>query len=223
MTKFIVHSIPGSPDGRAVFATLEEKGAAYDIAPIAVGEQRSEPHLSRHPFGRMPVLEHDGFALYETQAILRYLDRLLPQPSMTPADLKAVARMDQAMNINDWYLFQGVANVIVAQRVIFPRLFGAAPDEALIAAAMPKAHVVFDEMARLLGGQKYFGGDIVSLADVSIAPQLDLFVGLPEWEPLTQKHPNLRAWLDVMNARPSLRATTWQRIAQLATAAKTAA
>ena len=219
MSKFIVHSIPGSPYGRSVLAALEEKGAAYRIAPIAPGAQRSEPHLSRHPFGRIPALEHDGFMLYETQAILRYLDRLLPSPALTPVDLKAAARMDQVMNINDWYLFQGVANVIVAQRVIFPLLFGQAPDEAAIAAAMPKAHVVFDELARLLGDNEYFGGDMVSLADLSIAPQMDMFVALPEWQPLTGAHPNLRAWLETMNARASFKATTWERVAALAKAA----
>jgi glutathione S-transferase len=219
MSAFIVHSVPGSPYGRSVLATLEEKGAAYRLSPVASGTHRSEPHLSRHPFGRIPVLEHDGFMLYETQAILRYLDRLSPSPALTPADPQAAARMDQVMNINDWYLFQGVANVIVAQRVIFPRLFGQAPDEAAIAAAMPKAHLVFGELARLLGKKKYFGGDNVSLADLLVAPQMDMFVSLPEWEPLTGAHPNLRAWLQVMNARASFQATTWERVAALATAA----
>ena len=85
---FVVHTVPGSPFARAVLATLEEKGAPYRIAPIALGGHKTEPHLARHPFGRMPVLEHDGFILYETQAILRYLDRILPEPPLTPADPK---------------------------------------------------------------------------------------------------------------------------------------
>ena len=79
------------------------------------------------------MLEHDGFVLYETQAIVRYLDRVLPKPALTPADAKCAARMDQVMNVNDWYLFQGVNNVITFQRIVVPRLLGAAPDEAAIA------------------------------------------------------------------------------------------
>jgi glutathione S-transferase len=219
MSDFIVHTIPGSPYARAVLATLEEKGASYRIKPIEPGAQRRDAYLSLHPFGRMPVLQHDGFVLYETQAIQRYIERLLPSPALTPADARAAARMDQVMNINDWYLFQGVGNVIVAQRIIFPRLLGLMPDEAAIAAAMPKAHVVFGELARLLGDSDYFGGDSVSLADLSVAPQIDMFAGLPEWEPLTGAHPNLRAWLERMNARASLKATTWGRVAELAKAA----
>jgi hypothetical protein len=133
------------------------------------GTMRAPEHLSRHPFGRVPVLEHDGFSLYETQAILRYLDRVLPTPALTPGDCKAAARMDQAMNVNDWYLFQGVANVIGFQRVVKPRLMGLAADEAAIEAAMPQAHAVFGELAQLLGEQSYFAGDAVSLADLPIA------------------------------------------------------
>src|SRR5713226_3002965 len=106
MSEFTVHSVAGSPFGRAVLATLEEKVSPYRLSPVIPGTMRSPEHLSRHPFGRVPVLVHDGFSLYETQAILRYLDRVLPTPAFTPGDCKAAARMDQAMNVNDWYLFQ---------------------------------------------------------------------------------------------------------------------
>src|SRR5215510_8831105 len=100
MSQFIVHSIPGSPYGRSVLATLAEKGASHRLVPVVPGTLKIEPHTLRHPFGRVPVLEHDGFMLYETQAIVRYLDRVLPAPPLTPADPKAAARMDQAMNVS---------------------------------------------------------------------------------------------------------------------------
>lgn len=219
MTAFIVHSIPGSPFGRAVLATLEEKGAAYRLTPVAPGMFRSPEHLARHPFGRVPVLEHDGFSLYETQAILRYLDRVLPTPALTPADPEAAARMDQVMNVNDWYLFHGVGNVIGFHRVVAPRLLGLAPDETVIAAAMPKAHAVFDELARLLGDKPHFGGADPSLADLLVAPQIDFFAETPEWTALGAPRKNLAAWLERMNARPSLRATTWAHVAKMAEAA----
>jgi glutathione S-transferase len=219
MTEFIVHSVPGSPYGRAVLATLEEKGAPYRMSPVAPGSFRAEPHIARHPFGRVPVLDHDGFTLYETQAILRYLDRALPGPALTPADPRAAARMDQVMNICDWYLFQGVNNVISFQRIVGPRLMGLTPDETAIAEAMPRARVVFGELSRLLGAQDYFGGDAVSLADLHLAPQLDFLAMTPEWLPLTLASPDLVSWLDRMNARASFGATTWERVAELARAA----
>ena len=58
MSEFTVHTIPGSPFARAVLATLEEKGASYRLAPMAPGAHKSPEHLARHPFGRVPVLEH---------------------------------------------------------------------------------------------------------------------------------------------------------------------
>jgi len=219
MAEFIVHSIPGSPFGRAVLATLEEKAVRYQLAPVAPGMLKTQPHISRHPFGRVPVLDHGGFMLYESQAILRYLDRVLPTPPLTPTDPKAAARMDQAMNVNDWYLFQGVNSVIGFHRVVGPRVMGLTPDEAAIAAAMPKAHVVFNELARLLGEQDYFAGRVVSLADLLIAPQLDFLAETPEWSALTAEAPNLVSWLDRMNIRPSLKATTWEQVSEMAAAA----
>ena len=222
MSEYLVHIVPGSPFSRAVLATLEEKQAPYRLAPVVPGTLRSPQHLSRHPFGRVPVLEHGDFRLYETQAILRYLDRVLPEPALTPADARRAARMDQVMNVNDWYLFQGVGSVIGFQRIVGPRLMGLTCDETAITSAMPKARMVFDELAQLLGGQPYFAGETLTLADLTLAPQLDLLQQTPEWEPLASTHDNLRQWLARMQARPSLQATTWAKVAAMAQAATAA-
>ena len=219
MSEFTVHSIPGSPFGRSVLAMLEEKKAPYRLAPVAPGTLKTPEYLALHPFGRVPVLVHNGFKLYETQAILRYLDRVLPQPALTPSDVKRAARMDQVMNINDWYLFHGVGNVIIFHRVIGPQVLGLTPDEDAIKAAMPKAHAVFDELASLLGEQSYFAGDTLSLADLLLAPAVDFFTTIPEWTVLGAPHANLVAWMKRMQERPSLKATTWERVTDLAKAA----
>jgi glutathione S-transferase len=219
MSEFTVHSIPGSPFGRSVLAMLEEKKVPYRLAPVAPGTLKTPEHLALHPFGRVPVLVHNGFRLYETQAILRYLDRVLPQPALTPTDMKRAARMDQAMNVNDWYLFHGVGNVIIFHRVIGPQVLGLTPDEEAIKAAMPKAHAVFDELANLLGEQPYFAGDQLSLADLLLAPAVDFFTMIPEWTVLGAPHANLVAWMQRMQERPSLKATTWERVTDLAKAA----
>ena len=176
-------------------------------------------HLARQPFGRMPALEHGDFTLYETQAILRYLDRVLPGPALTPSDPLEAARMDQVMAINDWYLFQNCGNIIGFQRVVGPAVLGLIPDEAAIADAMPRAHMVFAELSRLLGDGDWFAGDGVSLADLLVAPQIEFFSRTPEWLALTAERSNLIAWLTRAESRPSLKATTWERVAALAQAA----
>jgi len=219
MNEFIVHSIPGSPFGRAVLVALEEKGVRARVVPVGPGTLRTPEHLARHPFGKVPILQHGTFTLYETAAILRYAERVLPEPSLTPTNPQAAGRMDQIMNINDWYLWHGVANVIAFQRVVGPRLMGLTPDENAIAAAMPNARAVFGELSRLLADGAFFAGESLSLGDVLLAPQLDFLKDTPEWEPLTEKLPNLCDWLSRMNARRSMAATTWERVAAMAEAA----
>ncbi|MGJ5204686.1 glutathione S-transferase family protein [Bradyrhizobium sp. HKCCYLR20261] len=216
MSEFVVHSVPGSPFGRSVLATLEEKGAPYRLVPLGPGDSKSAAHLARHPFGRVPAIEHDGFALYETQAILRYLDRVLPEPVLTPADAKRAARMDQVMNISDWYLFQGVCNVIIFQRIVGPQFFGTATDEAAIERAMPQARAVMSELSRLLGDQPFMVGEQLSLADLQAGPQASFLALTPEWAELTEPHANLAAWVERLEARPSFKATTWARLMEQA-------
>jgi glutathione S-transferase len=216
MSHFVVHTAPGSPFGRAVAATLEEKGISFRLARLAF---RSPERLALNPFGRIPIFDHDGFRLYETQAILRYIDRILPTPALTPSDAKSAARMDQLMNINDWYLYQGVANVILFQRIVVPREMKLPSDEDAIKAAMPKAQVVFDELARFLGQQEYLTGDALSLADLLVAPAMAIFTQTPEWSTLGTPHANLVAWLDRMQARSSMKATTYERLSQMGEAA----
>ena len=219
MSQFVVHTIIGSPFGRAVLATLTEKSADFRVVAVAPRAIKSQPYLPLHPFGRVPVLEHDGFRLYETQAILRYLDRVIPAPALTPADPKVAARMDQMLAICDWYLHQGVNNISGFQRVVRPRLLGLPCDEAVVAEAVPRAHVVFAELSRLLGANAYLAGEQVSLADILLASHMDFLAQTPEWAPLTAERANLPAWLARVSARQSLRATTWERVAEMAKAA----
>lgn len=219
MEDFSIYTVPGSPFARAVFVVLEEKGISYQVVPLVPGTLKSPDHLARHPFGRMPVLDHGDVRVYETQAIVRYIDRVIPEPSLTPGELGGVTRMDQLMNINDWYLFQGVNNVIGFQRIVGPRVLGLTPDEDAIAAAMPGALSVFSVLGGMLADDDFFTGSKVSLADAMLAPQVDFLRETPEWETLTAQHGNIRRWIDRMNARDSMRNTTWERIADAAIAA----
>jgi glutathione S-transferase len=216
MDQFIVHSIPGSPYGRAVLATLIEKGADFGFIPVAPGQTKVAPHISRHPFGRVPSIVHDGFPLYETQAIMRYIDRVLPEPFLTPTDARAAARMDQVLNIADWYLFQGVTNVIAFQRIVGPQLLGIETDLAAIEGAMPQGIKVFAELSRLLGDQPYLVGDALTLADLAVAAHADFLSATPEWTRLSEGRANIVAWLDRMRARPSMEGTTWPRVTEMA-------
>lgn len=214
MTRYTVHTVPGSPYARAVMALLEEKAAEWQIDPLAPGDHLREPHLSRQPFGRMPALTWEGGVLYETQAILRYLDDVLPGPRFTPAAFEDRARMNQTIGICDSYLFPESARFIVFQRVVGPKLIGLEPDEAAIAAAMPRSHTIFAELSRLLAERPWFGGSEPSIADLMLGPHLELFSRTPEWAIVTQGRPNLAGWLARVEARPAMQGTLWEGLAQ---------
>jgi glutathione S-transferase len=206
MNEFIIHGHSASPFLRSVSVALEEKGVPYRIAAFGPGEMRSEAHLELHPFGRVPAIDHGGYKLYETQAILRYIDALFPQPALQPAEPQAIGRMNQIIGINDWYLFPQVARIIVFHRIIGPALMGLAPDEAAIASAVPDAKLCLGELNRLLGDQPFLAGDRLSLADLMLAPQLVYLAATPECGAIL-KNTVLLAWLGRMNERASMKAT----------------
>jgi len=214
MSVTIVRGIVGSPFMRAVLMTLIEKNAPYRLEPIAPGQHKSPEYLAKHPFGRVPVTEHDGFVLYETQAILRYLDRIYPTPALTPTDPRAAARMDQAMNINDWYLFRIIGIPVVFNRVVAPRI-GAPVNEAAVAAALPEAQACFAGIEAFLSDRPYMAGDAVSLADLLMAPHADMLAECAEGQAMLAGG-RLATWLERMRARPSMAATTWDRLAAAA-------
>jgi len=206
MSDIVVYGVPGSPFVRAVQMGLEEKGVAYRVEVVGPHEIKSAAHLARHPFGRVPAFAHGDFRLYETQAILRYLDQVFPEPALVPSDPRAAARMNQIIGINDWYFFPQAAAPIVFQRVVGPALLGMPTDEAVVAAAVPTARTCIAELDRLLGEQRYLAGDQLSIADIMLAPQIDFLAATPEGKRLIEGT-RLKAWLARMNARASMVAT----------------
>jgi glutathione S-transferase len=216
MSDIIVYGVPGSPFLRAVQMGLEEKKAACRLQAMGPGESKSEAYLKKHPFGRVPAFEHGNFGLYETQAILRYLDDIFPEPPLTPPDPRAAARMNQIIGINDWYLFPKAAAVIVFNRIVGPALLGSKTDEAAIEAAVPMGRTCIGELDRLIGAQQFLAGESLSIADLMLAPQLDFLAETPEGKSLLAGT-RIEAWLARMNERPSMRATqrpeAWRRAA----------
>ena len=101
--KLTVYGFDESTYVRTVRMVLAEKGAEYDLVPvdIMVGENKQPEHLARHPFAKIPVVEHGGKRLYETGAITRYLNDVLPGKSLVPDTAMGRARMDMALCIHD--------------------------------------------------------------------------------------------------------------------------
>ena len=190
---------------RTVRLVCEEKGSPYELVEVDIiqGGNKTPEHLARHPFGRVPAFEHDGFALYETSAITRYLDAVLPGQALTPADPKGTARMQQAIAIVDSYAYGAMISAIVMQRVVMP-LVGGAADEAVVAAALPTAELSLDALEALIDGHTWFAGDALSLADLHLAPVMAYFAGTREGQQLLPRRPRLTGWWKLISTRPSM-------------------
>ncbi|MBV9827529.1 MAG: glutathione S-transferase family protein [Alphaproteobacteria bacterium] len=206
MARPIVYGPAGSTYVWSVRLALAEKGVAHDLIDVPFGEQAKEPQLSRQPFGKVPAFEHDGFALYETQAIMRYIDEGFAATPLQPTDLHEFARMNQIMGIVDAYAWSAIAANIVFPRLAAPR-FGLPVDEATIAAAVPRAKLCLAEFARFMGEQSFIANEQVTLADLMVFPILFYFARVPEGQSPMAEHPTLGAWLRRMEGRQSVNVT----------------
>jgi glutathione S-transferase len=210
---FVIHGIPGSPYVRKPLLALEEKGLPWRLVAVPMGGNRAPEYRAIHPFNKIPTLDHGDFRLYETRAILNYLDRIAPEPPLTPTDPRAAARMDQLIGITDSYLAPRVSGPLSFPRIVAPRI-GLPVDEAAIAAVAP-AREVIDEVARLLDDQVFMAGSAISLADLMLAPHLVFLTEFAEGQRLLAPHAKLAAWIERMATRPSMAATSWEKLLEM--------
>jgi glutathione S-transferase len=193
---------------RIVRLTLREKGVSYDLVPIDVFFAEGLPagYLERQPFGRIPAFEHEGFNLYETGAIARYIDEAFEGPRLQPSDPRARARVNQIMSIADAYMYRPMVWDIYVERIAKPS-HGSTPDEQRIAKALPKALVCLQTLTDLMGDAPWLGGSALTLADLYVAPMLNYFLITPEGEAMMVDNSRLSAWWGRITARPSMLST----------------
>ncbi len=203
MTDVVIYGFPQSSYVRTARLVCEEKGVAYDLAPVEFG---SPEHLELHPFGKIPAFRHGELVLHETSAIARYVDGAFPGPSLVPESAEAQGRMEQWVSTACDYLYQDMIRELVFPRIVAPSR-GAEPDEEMIGQAMPKVEHHLGVLDRALIGRDYLAGSALSLADLFVAP-IAFWVRLtPEGQARKDGYPNLNRWWERMAARPSMAAT----------------
>jgi glutathione S-transferase len=193
---------------RMVRLALAEKGVPYRLVDVDIFASGGPPadYLERHPFGRIPAFEHDGFRLYESGAITRYVDEAFPGPALQPAEPRRRARVNQVIGLLDSYAYRTLVWDIFVERVRAPQ-HGRAPDEARIAAALPRAARCLDALQDLMGDGPFLAGTALSLAELHAAPIFAYFRLAPEGADLLARHARLQEWWDRIAVRPSLAAT----------------
>lgn len=196
-----LYGIAGSPNVRGATIGLAEKGVDYELIDVAPPFKAPE-HLARNPFGRVPVMEHDGFTLYETQAILRYLDQAFSGPALQPTDVHETARMNQILGIIDYYLFPSWSGAIAFERLVATSVFGRPCDMECIEAALPMARSCAEALESMISAP-YLTGETFSLADIRLMPHLHWFRFTPEGETILAGKGKLSQWFERVSERPS--------------------
>jgi glutathione S-transferase len=198
---------PFSTCTRKVLATLAEKNhqAEFVVIDFAKNEQKSAEHLARQPFGVVPYIEDGNFTMYESRAIIRYLDAKLPGVSLTPQKLEDRARMEQWISVEASY-FSSAAMKIVMQ-TFFGRMRGKEPDMKIVEAGRAELGKVADIVDKHLAGKQFFAGEMFSLADICFMPYVEYLFPAESGDIVTSRS-NLSAWWNRVSARPSwLKAT----------------
>ena len=190
---------------RSARLALEEKGVGYDLVEVDLftGANTSPEHLARQPFGKVPALTHDGFALYETFAIIRYIDEAFAGPALQPADAQARARMTQICAVLDSYGYGALIGQLVWQLAIVP-MQGGTPDPAVVEQGLAKGSMVLGEIEKLAAGGPTLCAGGLSLADLLLLPIAEYVLMTPQGAAAMAALPKLSAWAASMADRPSV-------------------
>jgi glutathione S-transferase len=192
-----------SPNALRVRAVAAELGIDLDIIEVDLrkGENKTAAYLAMNPNGKVPVLVDGDFLLWESRAIDSYLASLRSGRELYPDDPKKRGVIDQ------WSYWQAIHLGPAMQRVAFERLmkskFGMGePDEKAIAPQLKELDQFVPVLDANLAGKEWMAGTL-SIADFAVASTFVYRVGAGI---SLDKAPNVSAWIDRLEARPSWQA-----------------
>jgi glutathione S-transferase len=186
---------PRSTFSRRVVIALREKQIDHEaiVVDMAAREHRAPAFLSRNPYGRVPVIDDDGFVLFESGAILRYLEETRPEIPLLPSDAKGRAVADMHMRLCDIQMARQTGIIIFPKRFLPRDRWN--PDAMAAAGKEIESHLAVLE-TQLTG--EWLVGDRFTLADLVYMPFLH-FLPLMEISP----PPRIAAWAERLRSRPS--------------------
>lgn len=194
----------GSPFAWRVWLALEHKGIAHTLRTMSfsAGDLKTPEYLAINPRGQVPAIEHDGFALAESAAIVEYLEDAFPgTPALFPGDARRRAAIRSRIQQAD----QAVLPIEgrLTQRVLFTKREAWNPEKIDDALAQLKAELVLWEP--LVGGA-WLVGDAPTAADFTLYPLLALALRSQVKRPETDVRgcfgPRLDAWMTRCTAHP---------------------
>lgn len=178
-----------------------ELGIEYDRTDVGgpFGGNDTPEYLAKNPNGLVPTIDDDGFILWESNAILRYLAAKHGGGApIWPEDPQARAEADKWM---DWQL-STVAPMITP---IFWNLVRTPPEKRdmdAVAAAIKSGHRVWGILDKHLGDRDFVAGSDLTLGDIPVGIHAFRWFTLVEDRP---SMPNLEAWYGRLQVRPAYR------------------
>ncbi|CUU20291.1 glutathione S-transferase [Bradyrhizobium sp. JR7.2] len=202
MSETIVYGFPRSTFVNIVRLVLTHKDVAYRFEDLEPVMGRSE-HLALHPFNRVPIFRHGDFTVYETRAIVGYIDEVFAGARLTPQNPHARARMNQWIGVVDSYVYPYMIYHVTHERLVFPEL-GIASDEKVVAHALPKVENALVAIEReLADGRDYLLGPELSIADFYLLPSTFAFSLTEEGKAMYPKYPAFCRWRERMESLPT--------------------
>ncbi|KAF7347368.1 Glutathione S-transferase [Mycena venus] len=191
-----------STSTRRVGTVLYEAKVPFEFIQIdrSKGEHKTPAYLEKHPFGQLPYIDDDGFILFETRAICRYIAAKHPECKLIPTDPKKNALFEQAASI-ELCDFEFNAGPIVFEAWGKPRR-GLTTDQAVIDAKIAALDAKLDAYNAMLSKHKYLAGDEVTLADLFHLPSAPVIERHAKSDIMTRK-PHVARWYKDLISRPS--------------------
>ena len=188
---------------RTARMALAEKGLKYTFDPAP---PHSEQVDAISPYGRVPVFRDGETALFETSAIVRYLDETFDGTPLLPANARLRAQMEQWVSMINCHGYDAMVRRYVLQYV-FPKGDGGVPDRKTIDASLPEIDQLLTTLDKAYGNRDFLVGDTLTMADLFVAPVVFYLGMFPESKALLEKFPGLRRAHAAMAERESFKQT----------------
>lgn len=165
-----VYYAPPSMYGRKVLAVLDEKGLDYEIKKMSfkTEDHKKEDYLQLNPNGEIPTLVDDDMVIYESTAIIEYLNDEYPEPPLMPEDSYGRALVRMIDDYCDLHLYRAIIKALIKSRF---------KGEALEDADKQSIATGFKRIETYLGKKEYVAGAF-SLADCAVMSAVAAAEGL---------------------------------------------
>jgi glutathione S-transferase len=201
-----IYGSPTSTCTRKVMLTLNEKNIPFtmEVINIAKGEQKQPAYLHHQPFGVVPVLEDGDYEIYESHAIMHYVDKKFVENALAPIDPHVLGRMEQWISVAQSYFTQ--PTVTLVKELYFGPMQGKVVDQQLVSEAKDKVAHALDVIEKNLSMHPYMVANDFTLADITWMPYVEYLFPASMGQLVTER-PSLNAWWEKVSKRPA-----WQKV-----------